>query len=69
LVAEIDKRFLEAVPDLPVGVLGKADAARLGYAFQACCNIDAVAHQVAVGLRDYIAEMNAYAELYTALGW
>jgi len=56
--AEIEPRLY-----LPVGVLGKADRARLGDAFQPRGNVDAVTHQVAVALLDHFAEMNADAEL------
>ena len=54
--------------DLPIGVLGKADRARLGDAFQSRGDIDAVAHQIAVALLDDVAQMNADAELDAALG-
>ena len=47
---------------LPIGVLGKADRARLGDPFQPRGDVDAVAHQVAVALLDDVAEMNADAE-------
>ena len=52
---------------LPVGVLGEADRAGLGDAFQARGDIDAVAHQVAVALLDDVAEMNADAKLDAAI--
>ena len=53
---------------LPVGVLGKADRARLGDAFQPRGNVDAIAHQVAVALLDHVAEMNANSKLNPPLG-
>jgi hypothetical protein len=53
---------------LPIGVLGKADTAGLGIALQACGDVDAVAHQVAIGLLDHVAEMNTNAEFDAVLG-
>ena len=47
---------------LPIGVLGKTDRARLGDPLQSRGDIDPIAHQVAVGLLDHVAEMNADAE-------
>ena len=47
---------------LTIGVLGEADRAGLGDAFQSCGDIDAVAHQIAVTLFDDIPEVNANAE-------
>ena len=46
-----------------IGVLGKADRARPGDAFQPRGDIDAVAHQIAVRLLDHVAEMNADSKL------
>jgi hypothetical protein len=40
-----------------------------GDAFQSRCNIDAVAHQVAVALLNHIAQVDADAELDATLGW
>ncbi len=54
--------------DLPVGVLGQTDRARLANAFEPRGDVDAVAHQIAVGLLDDIAQMNADAEFDAALG-
>jgi hypothetical protein len=54
--------------DLPIGLFGQADRARLANAFEARGDVDAVAHQIAVGLLDHVAEMNADAELDAALG-
>jgi len=48
-------------------VFREADRAGLGDSFQACGNIDTVAHQVAVALLDHIANMNANAEFDTAI--
>jgi hypothetical protein len=53
---------------LPVGVFRETDRAGFGDAFQSRCNVDAVAHQVAVALRDHVADVNADAELDAALG-
>ena len=54
LTAEFEPR-----PHLAIGVLGKTDRAWLGDAFQPSCDVDAVAHQIAVALLDHIAEVNA----------
>ena len=66
--AEIADREIEPPLHLPVGVLGETDRAGLANAFEPRGDIDAVAHQIAVGLLDDIAEMNADAELDAALG-
>ena len=58
---------IEPPLDLPIGVLGEADRAGLGDALQPRGDIDAVAHQIAVGLLDDVAEMDADAELDAAL--
>ncbi len=60
--AKIGDRKIEPPLDLPVGLLGQADRARLANAFEARGDIDAVAHEIAVGLLDNITEMNADAE-------
>jgi hypothetical protein len=52
---------------LAVGVLGKADRAGLSDPFQSRSDVDAVAHEVAVGLLDHVAQMNADPEFYAAL--
>ena len=57
--AEIGDREIEPPLDLPIGVLGQTDRARLGDALQSRGDVDAVAHQVAVALLDDVAEMNA----------
>ena len=67
--AEIGDSDVESPFDLPVGLLGQADRAGLGDALQPRGDIDAVAHQVAVGLLDDVAEMNADAKLDPPLGW
>ena len=48
--------------------LEEADRAGLGDAFKARGDIDPVAHQIAVGLFDHVAQMNADPELNAALG-
>ena len=55
-------RQIESRSHLAIGVLRQADRAGLGDPFQPGRDIDAVAHQVAVGLLDDIAEMDADAE-------
>ena len=45
--------------DLAKCVLGQADRAGLGDAFQPRGDVDAVAHQIAVALLDHVAQMNA----------
>ena len=57
--AEIDHREIEPSFHLTIGVLGEADRAGLGDAFETRGDIDAVAHQVAVRFLDDVAEMNA----------
>ena len=61
--AQIGHGEIEPPLDLAIGVLGKADRARLGDALHPRGDIDAVAHEVAVALLDDIAEMNADAKL------
>ncbi len=48
-------------------MFGEADRAGFGDALETCCDVDAVAHQVAVGLLDHVAEMDADAELDAAI--
>src|SRR6516225_7706719 len=66
--AEIGHREVEPPLDLPVGLLGEANRARLCDALQACGDIHAVAHQVAVALLHNIAEMNADTEFDALVG-
>ena len=66
--AEIADRQIEPPLDLAIGILGQADRAGLGDAFQPRGDIDAVAHQVAVALLDHVAEMDADAELDAPVG-
>ena len=66
--AEVCDREIEPPFDLPIGVLGKTDRAGLGHALQSRGDVDAVAHQVAVGLLDDVAEMNADAKFNALFG-
>jgi hypothetical protein len=50
---------IESRLDLPEGVVGDANPSGLGDPLQARCDIDAVAHQVAVAFLDHVAEMDA----------
>ena len=52
-------REIEPALHLTIGVLGKADRARLANALQPRGDIDAVAHQIAVAFLDDVTEMNA----------
>ena len=65
---EIGDRHIEPVARLPVGVLGETDRAGRGDPLQPRGDIDAVAHQIAVGLLDHVAEMNADAKVDAAFG-
>jgi hypothetical protein len=60
--AEIADREIEPPLHLTIGVLGKADRARLANALQSRGDVDAVAHQVAVALLDDVAKVNADAK-------
>jgi hypothetical protein len=61
-LAEVDEGLLELITHLAPGVLGEADATRLGDTFQTSGDVDSVAHEVAVRFLDNIAEMNADAK-------
>ena len=50
---------IEPPLDLPIGVLGETDRARLADALQSRGDVDAVAHQIAVAFLDHVAEMDA----------
>jgi hypothetical protein len=60
--AEIADGEIEPALHLTIGVLGKTDPARLAHALQPRGDVDAIAHQVAVGLLDDITEVNADAK-------
>jgi hypothetical protein len=66
--AEIVDREIEPPLHLTIGVLGKTDCAGFANAFEARGDVDAIAHQVAVGLFDHVAEMHADSEFDAALG-
>ena len=66
--AQIADRKLEPPLHLAVGVLGEADRAGLGDAFEPRGDVDAVAHQVAVALLHHVAQMNADAQFDAPLG-
>ena len=59
LFAAIDKGLLHLVAHLPPGVLREANPAGIGNALDPRSDVDPIAHQVAVGLLDHVAEMNA----------
>ena len=61
--AEVGDRKFEPPLDLAVGVLGETDRAGRGDPFQSRGDVDAVAHEVAVGLLDDVAQMNADAKV------
>ena len=61
--AQIADLEIEPRLDLTIGVLGKADRAWLGDAFQPGRDIHPVAHEVAVALLDDVAQVDADAEL------
>ena len=65
--AEIRDRPIEPTFHLPIGLFGEANRARLANPFEARGDIDAIAHQIAVGLLDHVAEMDADAELDAAI--
>jgi hypothetical protein len=68
LLPEINECFLDPVTHLAVGVIGEADTSRLSNPFEARCNVDAVAHQIAVALLDHVPQVDANAKLDAALG-
>jgi hypothetical protein len=53
---------------LSIGVLGKADRARLANALQPRGDVDAVAHQVAVALLDHVAQVHPDAKFDPFVG-
>ena len=66
--AKVAHLQIEPTFDLPVGVLGQTDRPGLGDPLEPRGDIDAVTHQVAVGLLDDVAEMNAQPKLDALLG-
>jgi len=67
-VTEIADREIEPALHLTIGVLGKADGARLANALQSRRDVHPIAHQVAVALLDHVAQMNADAKLDAIFG-
>ena len=67
--AEIAYGEIKPTLHLPIGLLRETNSAGLGDAFQSRGDIDAIAHQVAVALLDYIAQMDSDAKLDALLGW
>ena len=65
--AEIAHLQIESAFDLTICVLGQTDRAWLANAFQPRGDIDAVAHQIAVGFLNNITQMNPDAEFDAAL--
>jgi hypothetical protein len=66
-LAEVGGRQIKPSFDLPIGVLRKTDCAGICDPFEACGDIDAVTHQVAVRLFDDVAQMNADPKFDAAL--
>jgi hypothetical protein len=66
--AEIAGREIEPTFHLTMGVLGQADRAGFGNPLRPRCDIDAVAHKIADGLFNHIAQMDADRKLDTAPG-
>ena len=62
LVPEVDESHVQLVAHLSLGVFRQADSVRLADALEPRCDIDPVAYQVAVGLLDDVAQMNADAK-------
>ena len=62
-LAQIGDREIEPAFDLSIGVLGKADLARLANTLQSRGDVDAVAHEIAVDLFNDVAQMNTDAKL------
>ena len=67
LKAHVADGELDPPLHLPVSVLGERDGAGLGDAFEPGGDVHAVAHQIAVGLLDDIAEVDADPELDAAV--
>src|SRR3954451_4163468 len=62
LQPDILEHHIDFAANLSVGVIGDADAARLGDALQPCCDVDAVSKDV-VFVDDYIADVDSDPEL------
>jgi hypothetical protein len=61
LLATVLERRIELAPYLPIGVVGYANAARLGDALKPSRNVDAIAKNIAF-FDDDVADMNANAQ-------
>jgi hypothetical protein len=66
--AEIGYREIKPRLHLAIGVLGQTNCAGFGDALDAGGDIDAVAHEIAVGLLDHVAEMDADAKFDALVG-
>jgi hypothetical protein len=66
--AEVADSEVQPAFDLAVGILGKTDRAGRRDALEPRSDVDAVAHQIAVGLLDDIAHVNADAKVDALLG-
>ena len=64
---EVGHLKLDPGLDLPVGVFGQTNLARLANPFEPRRDVHAVAHEIAVILLDHVAQMNAGAELNALL--
>ena len=67
LLADVVERDIDLAADLPMGVVGDADAARLGDALEARRDIDAVAENIVV-VDDDVADMDADAKFDPEFG-
>ena len=65
---EVGHLKLEPRLDLPVGVFGETNLARLANPFEPGGDVHAVAHEIAVGFLDDVAKMNADAKLDATFG-
>jgi hypothetical protein len=68
LPPEVGHLKLQPRLDLPVGVLRQTDPSWLANPFEPGRDVHAVAHEIAVGLLDHVAKMNADAKLDTTFG-
>ena len=66
-VARILEHYVNFAAHLPESIVGYANAARLGDAFQSRRNVDAIAENITV-LNDDVADVNADADFNTPLG-
>ena len=59
LLADVVEEKVDLAPNLPVGIVGQADATRLRYSLQSCCDVDAVTEDIVI-VDDDIADVDAY---------